>query len=175
MSLLYKNKAIHEIESHVIANKINDEYGLMELAGKAAFDQLLAHWPKARRILVCCGKGNNGGDGFVVARLAYEHGLNVRLYMLSMVDELSGSAKKAALACRQAGVQLEEYHDELELQSDLIVDALLGSGLTGEVSGHYATLIAAINAASSPVLSLDVPSGLEVDTGQILDTLLEVK
>ena len=139
-------------------------YTLMRRAGQAAFDCLLDCFPAAENILVVCGAGNNAGDGYVVARLAQAHGLAVSV--VSMVDtvKLTGDAKQACDHWREVGEILS--HTDINPDAvDVIVDALLGTGLARDVEGEWCTLIDAINAANTPVLALDIPSGLNADNG----------
>ncbi|WP_423064097.1 NAD(P)H-hydrate dehydratase [Candidiatus Paracoxiella cheracis] len=167
MTALYQNRQIRELEKFAIDEGI-EEYQLMLAAGNAAFNTLIAHWPEAKRISICCGKGNNGGDGLVVALLAHEYGLEVSVLLMGELSQLKNAAAKAATACQKAGLSLNQFDTDTQLQDDLIVDALLGSGLSGEVGEPYRSAIAAINAAECPVLAIDVPSGIDVDTGSIL-------
>jgi len=168
MTALYQNRQIRELEKLAIDGGI-EEYRLMLAAGSAAFNTLITHWPQAKRINVCCGKGNNGGDGLVVARLAHEYGLEVSVYLMADPSQFSHSASKAAVACENAGLTLHQFNPNTNLDdSDLIVDALLGSGLSGIVDEPYHSAIAAINSMNSPVLAIDVPSGVDVDSGAIL-------
>lgn len=150
------------IEEHGIAG-----FTLMSRAGEAAFRLLSRYWPKAKRLVVVCGTGNNGGDGYVVAR----HGLAARLatqvLQVGEPQRLRGDAARARQAYLDAGGQ--EAADAAVLRSaDVIVDGLLGTGLERPVSGVYADLVQAMNAAPAPVLALDLPSGLHSDTGAIL-------
>lgn len=165
---LYQNQQIRDLESLVIAQEWDDEYGLMQKAGAAALTELRTHWPDARSLTVCCGKGNNAGDGYVLAQLAHQQGMNVQIYHLAPSSELIGAAQLAAKACQEAGVSMNPYTSQVNLSADVIVDALLGSGLKGEVREPFATAIAAINATGRPVLAVDVPSGLNVDNGEAL-------
>ena len=138
---------------------------LMERAGAAAFDCLRAHWPRARRIAVVCGPGNNGGDGYVIARLAQVAGMQVVVWQLGDVQGL----KDAALACREAFDGRVEPWDGQAIESvDVIVDALLGTGLERPVEGLWRAVIEAMNSAAAPVLAVDVPSGLSADTGAVM-------
>lgn len=166
MTALYQNCQIRELEKLAIDNGI-EEYKLMLAAGKAAFNRLITQWPEARRIIVCCGKGNNGGDGLVVARLAHEFGLEVTVALLADPSDLKHAAAKAAQACGKAGLALNPFDESKLMTAEVIVDALLGSGLKGSVSEPYRGVIAAINAATAPVLAIDVPSGIDVDTGAL--------
>lgn len=165
MTFLYTNSQIRELEALTIADGVMDEDELMEKAGFAAFEQLKAVWPDARTITVVCGKGNNGGDGFVLARLAHEAGFTVSVYTITDVSELRGAALTACNKAFDCGVTFTLYQPELCFSGDVIVDGLLGSGLKGEVSEPFKSCIEAINNAQSPVLALDVPSGVDVDTG----------
>ncbi|HYW93363.1 MAG TPA: NAD(P)H-hydrate dehydratase [Gammaproteobacteria bacterium] len=146
---------------------------LMERAGRAAFRELRRRWPEARRLVVCCGGGNNGGDGYVVARLARQAGLEVRLLGLREPDALRGSARWAARSWLEAGGGYEGYTSGTKLadaRADVIVDAVLGTGLSREVGGDARQLVDAINAAGAAVLAVDIPSGLSGDSGRIMGT-----
>lgn len=137
---------------------------LMERAGAAVFEALRRRWPRARRILIMCGAGNNGGDGYVVARLAHAAGLAPRVVMLSAEARLRGDGALAYQAMRAAGIAPyveDAWFDDV----DVVVDALLGTGLERKVEGPYAEAIARVNAAGLPVLSVDVPSGIDATTG----------
>lgn len=143
-------------------------YRLMVTAGVAAFDRLQRRWPEACGIAVLCGTGNNGGDGYVVARLAHEAGLHVQVLRLGDAGRLRGDALSAAQAAEQAGVVIDDYQGQELYPYDVIVDALLGTGLSGAVDGPWAAAIEAINASGVPVLALDIPSGLSGDNGAVL-------
>lgn len=141
---------------------------LMERAGEVAFELLMARWPKAQNITVLCGGGNNGGDGFVVARLAQQVGLSVTLALLHHPDTLKGEAQEAFEALTQQPITaMDELPQRLD-ECDVIVDALLGTGLVSEVRAEYAAVIEQINQAARPTLSLDLPSGLNADSGQVM-------
>ena len=146
---------------------------LMERAGAAAFALLRARWPAAQRLDVLCGAGNNGGDGYVLARLARLAGLPVRLAAVAGLPR-SGSAADAArqwfLSC---GGTEEIFSAAALTQADVVVDALLGTGLDRPPGGPVADAIAAINASGRPVLALDVPSGLDADTGRAPGALVQ--
>lgn len=140
-------------------------FELMRRAAWAALSSLRRHWPQARRIAVHCGPGNNGGDGFLLAALAREAGLQVEVLALGGVS--SGDAAMARQAWQDAGgvVRLWQASDALPV-ADVHVDALYGTGLRRAPEPSAAALIEAINASGMPVLALDVPSGLDADTGQ---------
>ncbi|MBZ2190250.1 NAD(P)H-hydrate dehydratase [Alcanivorax sp. JB21] len=141
---------------------------LMQRAGQAAFDLLRQRWPDAQRLLVCCGGGNNGGDGYVVARLAADAGLAPVILPLVPLDALKGDAlTMAERAADVPHIALTELPAALH-DTDLIVDALLGTGLSTPVREPVAGLIDALNASGKPSLALDLPSGLHADTGNPL-------
>ena len=137
---------------------------LMARAGEALWAFIQTHWPGCT-LSVICGAGNNGGDGYVVARLAAEAGVAVQVIGATAVDQLQGDAAAAAQAWLAAGGQIEDIHAPLTGQ--LVVDGLLGSGLRGPVTGDWAAVIERINASGRPVLAIDVPSGLNADNGQV--------
>ena len=136
---------------------------LMENAGHAIAEAVMARF-SPRRTLVLCGPGNNGGDGFVVARLLLAAGWPVRVALYGDADKLKGDA--AENAKRWQGV-IEPAVNEQTEGAELIVDALLGAGLDRDVTGQLAELIAAIEAAPVPVVAVDTPSGLDGATGQV--------
>lgn len=148
---------------------------LMENAGRGATEVLLARYPSAKAVLVVSGRGNNGGDGFVVARRLLTLGIGVRVVCMVPGNEIAGDADVQAQAfSRLGGVIVRDTTDEANtLQTelaaaDLVVDALFGTGLTRPLTGRLARGVERINQADVPVLALDVPSGLDVDTGKVL-------
>lgn len=163
---MYRADSVREQDRQAIEEHGIDGYALMCRAGERAFAALMAHWPEARALTICCGAGNNGGDGFVMARLAHSAGLNVQCIAVQAVDRLSGAARQAAEDWLALGGGLEAPNERL--RGDVIVDALLGTGLDRPVRDDYARLIEHINACQQPVLAVDIPSGLSADTGMPL-------
>jgi len=139
----------------------------MERAGTAAYDLLCKGWPGAQVITVICGVGNNGGDGYVLARLALQAGKTVRLLQLGDADKIKGDALTNYERFIEMGGEIEPYKMLAE-GSDVIVDGIFGTGLEREVKGEWRQAIEVINASASPVLALDIPSGLHSDSGQVL-------
>lgn len=139
-------------------------YTLMTRAGEAAWRRLRERWPDARRIGVACGPGNNGGDGYVLARLARQSGLTVHL--LALAPPRGGDAERAEADWRAAGGAGQTFAGELP-QVDVWVDALFGTGLARAPEGAAAAFISALAAARVPALALDVPSGVDADTGAV--------
>jgi hydroxyethylthiazole kinase-like uncharacterized protein yjeF len=140
---------------------------LMERAGEAAFNVLQLTWPEANRIAVMCGVGNNAGDGYVIARLAHEQGLNVSVFQVGDADKLPGDALAALQRLLGMDVSPLAYQEQSLSDYDVIVDAMLGTGLSGDVRKNFMLAINAVNQAARPVLAVDVPSGLNADTGMI--------
>ncbi len=140
-------------------------YVLMQRAGQATFDALRRFYPEARNLGVICGGGNNGGDGYVVATLAKQAGMNVRLWHVGDPEKLSGDAKTARAAWRDANGSQTPCPAVLLEPLDVIVDALLGTGLSGPLRPEHAQAIRAMNRHPAEVLSVDIPSGLNADTG----------
>ena len=163
---LYTAASVVQLDRIAIEQFNIPAYTLMRRAGQAAFDCLRDCFPGAKNILVLCGAGNNAGDGYVLARLAQAAGLSVSVLSMSEVEQLKGSAQQAcAHWCEVGAVQ---SRSDLNLDAaDVVVDALLGTGLTREVSTEWCELIEIVNASSVPVLALDLPSGLHADTGAI--------
>jgi len=141
---------------------------LMQRAGEAAFNALLAHWPGARRITVVCGIGNNAGDGYVVARLAAEAGLQVVVQQLGDVSRLKGDALRAQQKLKDTNLESAPFDIDGLSDCDVIIDAMLGTGLDRPVAGDFSQAIDAVNYSGLDVLALDIPSGLHADTGQVL-------
>lgn len=138
---------------------------LMERAARAALDVLRRRWPQARALCVACGPGNNGGDGFLLAALARSAGLQASVIAVS--DHASGDAGLARERFLGEGGTLAS--PAMLADAGVCVDALFGSGLNRAPAGDAATLIAAMNAGARPLLALDVPSGLDSDSGNAFD------
>jgi len=164
---LYRAEQVREFDRIAIQEFAIAGSELMERAGASAWRLLRERWPEAREIAVVCGGGNNGGDGYVVARLAREQGLRVHLLQLGDPAKLRGDALAKAEAWREAGGEVEPF-EGLPVRIDLLVDAILGTGLERPVTGDWARAIEAMNRHQAPCLAIDIPSGLHADTGRIL-------
>lgn len=162
---LYRAGASRAIDQRVIEKHGIPGLTLMHRAGAAAFEVLRQRWPEARSLCVLCGGGNNGGDGYVVARLALQAGWTVRVHALAAPDRLQGDARAAFEDFSSAGGQVTAGLPDERAGADVWVDGLLGTGLDRETGGDYAAAIACVNASGKPVLALDIPSGLHADTG----------
>ena len=160
---LYTSASLRAIETAALSD-LADPGALMARAGQAAWTCLRAHWPQAQRLCVVCGPGNNGGDGYVLARIAHEAGLDVDVVRLPSHTPRGALAQAACAAFVEAGGRVLPFEGGA-LQADVLVDALYGIGLSRAVEGDSAALIDAMQAADAPVFALDVPSGFDADLG----------
>lgn len=154
-----------------------DEYGvpgvvLMENAGRGAAEVLLRLGARGP-VVVCCGKGNNGGDGFVIARHLDNHGVAVRVLLFAPPESLAGDAALNYQIVARSGLPLAVRAGAAGMETELaaaewVVDALFGTGLTGPLRAPFDRIVAAVNTSGLPVLALDLPSGLDADTGRPL-------
>lgn len=143
-------------------------YTLMQRAGQACMDELRRRYGAVASLTVVCGAGNNAGDGYVIARLARQAGMRVQCLWLVDPQKLSGDAAKASADFQADGGEASAFDSESALFGEVVVDALLGTGLTRPVDGAFAAAVDAINAAAVPVLSVDLPSGLSADSGSVM-------
>jgi len=169
---LYRAEQVRALDRVAIDTYNVPGIQLMENAGAATFRALHECWPRARHISVFCGAGNNAGDGFIIARLAHESELTVTVYLLADPSRLKGDAKIAYEKLQQTPVPIQAFDGAIDETCDVIVDALLGTGLSGAVKDQWKTAIDAINHAKSNtschVVAVDIPSGLHADTGSVL-------
>jgi hydroxyethylthiazole kinase-like uncharacterized protein yjeF len=167
-------KIVSAAEMREIDRVTSERFGvpsltLMENAGTAVAEVVASLYPSAKSIGVICGKGNNGGDGFVVARKLHEFGKNVRLLLLAERSELRGDAAEMFTKLPMSPVvaaspdQLKAESARAVFDADVLVDAILGTGFRPPVSGLYAEAIAVLNASSSPAVAVDIPSGADAD------------
>jgi len=151
---------------------------LMENAGAQVVRVLCQEYPdlRARHVAVLCGRGNNGGDGFVIARYLHNMGVSVQVFLIGEPQTIRGEAAlhlniMSHLGLTPQVINTPEAAQTLEAQCrqyDLLIDALLGTGLKSEVSGLFRHVIAAMNAAGRPIVAVDIPSGISADTGTLL-------
>lgn len=157
---------------------------LMETAGSAIVRAIKRHYPTCQRIGIFAGKGNNGGDGIVIARQLAHVGHDVHIFLVSPPDSFTGEAHINLQIAKRLGLQIEEiltdtgFYDTGDVPTtlascELLVDAIFGTGLRGAVRSPTASIINAINSLPIPVLSVDLPSGLDADTGHPLGTCLQ--
>lgn len=183
---VYSAKQVLENEANVAQSQNIALFDLMERAGAAAFEQLLKSWPNAKHILVLCGKGNNGGDGFILARLAHQKNIKTSVLLMGSIDELKGDALLAYQAMTSAGVSLaadnighnKKRQDLAVIKNftgEVVVDALFGIGFKGRLSSDLQDLVDGVNHHVAKVISIDVPSGLCATTGQAQGETIALK
>ena len=163
---LYSVDSVVQLEQAAINQFGIPAYELMKRAGEAVFQVLETKYSQHKKILVLCGAGNNAGDGYVVARLAKQAGFDVSV--ISLIDP--AVLKNEAQLAYQDWLNVAENIDaDISLidEADIIIDAILGTGLTRAVSAEWGDWIAAVNRSVKPVIAVDVPSGLIADTGVI--------
>ena len=167
---IYSVAAVREMDRTAIEDHGVPGYTLMTRAAAAAVREARERFPDARRWQIICGGGNNGGDGYVMARLAAHDGIVVSVLTLVTPDTLTGDAATAWGDFTAEGGVAMPWAGHLDDQADLLVDGILGSGLEREVGGQFADAVAKINAHPAPVLALDIPTGIHGDTGKVLGT-----
>ena len=175
---LYTVAQMREAEQRAVSEYSIPLADLMDRAGKGLAVAALEMLPQPEGVIgVFCGNGNNGGDGYVCAAELLRWGRRVTVWGIDADKLPEGSlVKNAADAYLAAGSAILPITAELtaeDIKCDLIVDALLGTGLTRQVSGLYAHAVGLINAANVPVLSCDLPSGVDADTGEIMGTAVQ--
>lgn len=170
-------RTITASQAKLFDKKAREVYGLstlilMENAGRAVAEEIIKL--KKRKIAIFCGKGNNGGDGFVCVRHLLARGIKPDVYLAGEISEVKGEARTnldILLRLRQKIIQIDERNFNLLKEKirryDLIVDAIFGVGLKGSIEGFLRDSIALINSSGAYVVSIDIPSGLDANTGQI--------
>lgn len=166
----YTARQVRELERRAIEVHHIPGFVLMQRAATAAFNALLLQWPAVQQLLVFCGTGNNGGDGFVIAGLAKQAGIKAEVYLVGNHAGIKVDARTALEFAQELKVPV---HVGLKLplptsSHTVVVDALLGTGLTGYVRTDFLIAIDAINQSRLHVLAVDIPSGLSSDTGKVL-------
>ena len=172
---LYTAEQVRGIDYAAIHDFDIAGYDLMCRAGRVVVDEAGKHFPSARHWLVLCGPGNNGGDGYVVARLAVATGLRITLCSLTDPGRLKGDAALAYVDWREAGGETLEWPLPDDASYDLALDALLGTGIDREVGGNFRQAISYLNQLSCPTIAIDIPSGLNADTGCVMGCAVQAQ
>ena len=158
---------------------------LMENAGRGFAEIVIAELKKRKGSKVCifCGTGNNGGDGFVIARHLKNAGFDVNIVLCGPASKIKGDAEinyeiafNMTIAIREIKPSSKSIKAEVEFLAkdcDLIVDAIFGTGLSGKLTGGFAELIDAMNSLGKPIAAVDIPSGLDCDTGEPLTAAIK--
>ena len=160
---LYSAAQVRDLDARLIAAG-TPGFELMQRAAHATWRAIRRRWPEASELTVLAGHGNNAGDGYLVASLAHKTGWQVRVLAVGDPAALKGDAALAYAAA--SGVNIQPWANQA--MAGIVVDALLGTGLQGDVRDPYRSAIEAINASGLPVAAVDIPSGLCADTGHCL-------
>lgn len=167
-TVLYSAAQVRALDAYAIETLGVPGYTLMKRAGEASLRYLRSRWPTAYRIVIVCGSGNNGGDGYVLARFAQAAGLTVSVLATTPRNALKGDARQAFDDFAASGGRAQPFSEALLGEGEVVVDALLGTGVRGPVREELVPIINGINSAGRPVFALDVPSGLDSDRGVAL-------
>ena len=171
---LYNSAGTGQLDHYAIHELNIPAEELMQRAGQAVYEFADQFFAEAERWVVLCGPGNNAGDGYVVADLARQAGKEVTVVALRPVQELEGAARHwADRYCAGGGSVVAYDSPDSVPQAELVIDALLGTGLTEPLRAPYAELVDHINTKLLPVLAVDVPTGLSADTGQVMGSAVE--
>lgn len=170
---LYRAAQVRELDRIVITECGIPGIELMSRAGNAVFRHLRIKWPNAKSISVFCGSGNNAGDGYIIAGLAHAVGLKVTVYVFSDPENLKDNAFIAYRDYIKAKGTIVPFQADTVINTDVVIDALFGTGLSKPITGAYAQAIHIINKSHSNVVAVDVPSGLNSDTGNIMGCALK--
>lgn len=165
---IYSVATVRELDRLTIEEGGISGYALMTRAAQSAFDIARAAYPDAKRWQIICGAGNNAGDGYVLARIAGEQGVAVSVVSLIDPTTLAGDAATSFADFFAVGGSCTTWEGELDPDADLLIEGLLGSGLCRQVEGEFADAIARINEHAAPVLALDIPGGIDGDTGRAM-------
>ncbi|MBN1850353.1 MAG: NAD(P)H-hydrate dehydratase [Deltaproteobacteria bacterium] len=178
-----KAKEIQEMDRFTIQEVGIPGAVLMENAGRGACRLFLEHFdpPESARIMTICGRGNNGGDGYVMARYLHQAGLRIIVVILSKYEKITGDARINLDIIRKMGLEIHYADNSDQWQtlypllndSDYIIDGILGTGLNAPVQGLYARIIQDVNTSEKPVMAVDIPSGLNADTGQVMGVAIQ--
>lgn len=170
---LYTADQVRELDRLAIEEHGIPGSTLMARAAEAVFKVLGTRWAGAKNIAIVCGAGNNAGDGFVLARIAAPLGWNVTAFLVANPEAYTGDAREAFQNLNGLQVVIKEFSQDDLSTFDLIVDAVFGSGLNRPVEGKFKDAVEAIVRSGKPVLAIDMPSGLNADTGNIMDAAVK--
>jgi NAD(P)H-hydrate epimerase len=162
---LYTVAQVRALDARIIADG-TPGFELMQRAAAVCWRALRRQWPAVRSLTVFAGAGNNAGDGYLIAEMALRAGWSVKVLAVGEVARLQADAARAYDVAVETGVDIHPYHADVELDG-VIVDALLGTGSRGDLRAPYDAAVRTINESGCPVFSVDIPSGLNADTGYV--------
>lgn len=174
-SHFYTTQQLKQGEQQAAQERGLDLFNLMERAGQAVFTIAFAQFPSSHHWLICCGGGNNGGDGYIVAVLARHMGIDVTVWQLGDPDNLPPEAHQAYQQWKELGGVVYAPQIELPETVDVIIDALFGIGLKEALRPQVVPLVEQLNLSGKPIVSIDVPSGLCADTGQVMGACIKAQ
>lgn len=169
---LYTAEQVRALDRLAIESADIPGYTLMNRAGEALWHRINLDFPHVRTLLVICGVGNNGGDGYVVARLARAAGIDVRVAQVGDAGKISGDARTARDTWLSMDGSVQPFDIHALAGVDLIVDAMLGTGIERPLEDEWLAAVEAVNAAACPVVAVDIPTGLQADTGTVLGSAI---
>jgi len=170
-------REMQEMDRKAIEDKGIPSLTLMENAGRHVSEvavEELGGLSKSR-VSVFCGTGNNGGDGFVAARYLAKQGIGVQVYIIGDKARIKGDPEANLNKLAEMRIKAEEIGSPVKRDTDLIIDAIFGIGLKGKVKGPIKSIISGLNKEKIPIISVDVPSGLDADTGKVLGEAIKAK
>lgn len=168
---------MQEVDRKAIEDRGIPSLTLMENAGKHVSEVAIEELGglSKGRVLVFCGTGNNGGDGFVAARYLAKQGIGVGVYIIGDKSGIKGDPAVNLNILEEMGIKAEEIDSPVKIDTDLVIDAIFGIGLKGEVREPIKSIISGLNKEKIPIISVDVPSGLDADTGKVLGETIKAK
>lgn len=180
---LYRTEQVRALDAAIIESGVLTGFALMARAAAAVVARIEAEWSPPLAVQVLCGHGNNAGDGYLIAALLHQRGFAVTIIRVGDPQQLGPDARRAFELAQAQGVAMQRWEEVRTqpaaadaapaLDAPLLVDALLGTGLHGSVRAPYDAVIAALNAASGRIIAVDIPSGLNADTGQPLGAAVQ--
>jgi len=171
-NMAYTPANVREMDRTAIEDVGIPGYTLMVRAGQATFDDARERFPAARHWLVICGAGNNAGDGYVIARLAREAGIDATAAAVTPPEKLTGDAARARDDYLSSGASIPVFGASMCTSAELIFDAMLGTGLDRPLAGAYFDAVGAVEAAQVPVIAVDIPTGLNGASGEIMGAVV---
>lgn len=162
---LYSAEQVRELDRIAIQDIGIPGYTLMQRAALFSYKVLKEIWPETKSIVVICGGGNNAGDGYVLAKLAAEEGKQVSVINIFEADKLKGDAATAYQDFLTTNITPKEFSLSALKETDVIVDALFGTGLDRDIEDQLKDVVSVINSSGCSILSIDIPSGLNANTG----------
>ena len=166
MRKIYVANQIRDLDKLAISEQQITSFSLIKRAASAARNLLLDRWPGVKEIGIVCGSGNNGADGFVLGALLADRGMQVTIYSPALPLKKNSEAEIASRLCFERNIKMTTIDETLE-KSEVIVDALLGTGLSRDVEGDHFEVVSKVNQSKKPIFAIDIPSGLCSDTGKV--------